>query len=357
MHDETANLRERLTQQEAVIEELRERLDRLDGGPGPGTARRAEPASLVAGGRTTDRRHLLSGAATAAAGAVVGGAALALGQASPAGAITANFSGSPAINCTADPNTQAAIVATTASGRGLAATATTGEAVFGLCSSGTGVYGESSANGEGVFGRSVSGIAVEAITGTGVGVVAESQRTQLLLRGSPTPPPSSAVSREGGSIVRDGNGDVWLCTSGGTPGVWRKLAGPTSAGAFHLLAVPKRVYDSRPGFEPVGVGTKAPLVPGWAREIDLKANGSGVPTKAVGVLVSVVATNTTGGGGGFLAIYRNGVAWPGTSNLNWSGPDQSVAVTTVTGVDPVSWCALYASETTDVVVDVLGYYL
>ena len=104
------------------------------------------------------------------------------------------------------------------------------------------------------------------------------------------------------------------------------------------------------------VGPKAPLAPNTARTCDLKANGSGVPAGATAVLVSVVATQTTGTSGGFLSVYRNGIAWPGTSNLNWSGPNQNVAVTTVTAVDASAICNLYASQVTNVVVDVLGYY-
>lgn len=104
------------------------------------------------------------------------------------------------------------------------------------------------------------------------------------------------------------------------------------------------------------VGTKAPPAPNTARTCDLKANSSGVPAGATAVLVSVVATQTTGTSGGFLSVYRNGIAWPGTSNLNWSGPNQNVAVTTVTAVDAAAICNLYASQVTNVVVDVLGYY-
>ncbi|MEZ5209412.1 MAG: hypothetical protein R2690_21115 [Acidimicrobiales bacterium] len=125
--------------------------------------------------------------------------------------------------------------------------------------------------------------------------------------------------------------------------------------AFTALSTPARVYDSRAGTPPA-VGTKAPLAPNTARTCDLKANGSGVPAGATAVLVSVVATQTTGTSGGFLSVYRNGIAWPGTSNLNWSGPNQNVAVTTVTAVDASAICNLYASQVTNVVVDVLGYY-
>jgi hypothetical protein len=57
-----------------------------------------------------------------------------------------------------------------------------------------------------------------------------------------------------------------------------------------------------------------------------------------------------------MSIYKNGIAFPGTSNLNWSGPGQTVAVTTITAVDNLARCAVYTGSVTDVVVDVLGYY-
>ena len=60
--------------------------------------------------------------------------------------------------------------------------------------------------------------------------------------------------------------------------------------------------------------------------------------------------------GSFLAIYKNGITFPGTSNLNWFGADQTLAVTTFSAVDATSKVALFASSNTDVIIDVLGYY-
>jgi len=149
---------------------------------------------------------------------------------------------------------------------------------------------------------------------------------------------------------------VWYCTLGGSPGLWRKLTGPSTAGALHLVSTPKRVYDSRPGQPPAAVGPKTPLQAGQKRTVDLKADGSGVPAGATAALVSLVATGTTTGVGGFLSVFRNDIAWPGTSNLNWTAAGQTVAVTTVTALDAEARCGLWAGSVTDVVVDVLGYY-
>lgn len=316
-----------MEKQGATIERLEERLAAVEhretpaaGSPG------GDDEGLVVGDRTTDRRHLLSKAATVAAGAVVGGTALALGQGSPAAAAPGIFTGNPAVNGTANP--------------------TTGTGVYGYSYSGQGVYGIAN-YGYGVQGYSNDGYGISGATAGGA---------QLLLEGTPPPPPTSAVNRSAGSVVRDQNNDLWLCIAGGTPGVWRRVSGANTAGALTLLAAPVRVYDSRANFPPA-VGTKAKLVGGVARSCDLTANSSGVPPGATAVLVNLVATGTTGADGGFLAVYRNGIAWPNTSNLNWSGPGQNVAVTTLTAVDAAAVCNLYANVATDVVVDVIGYYL
>ena len=60
--------------------------------------------------------------------------------------------------------------------------------------------------------------------------------------------------------------------------------------------------------------------------LDLKNNSSGVPAGTTAALVNLVATGTTTAIGGFMAIYRNGITFPGHPNLNWSGPNQTVAV-------------------------------
>ena len=296
---------------------------------------RAEPARP---GRRTLFQH-------AAAAAVVGGAVAVFGDADPAAAAPGLFDGSPAVVATASPNTANGVYATTASGHGVLGVAASGTGVRGEATTGVGVAGVSTSN-SGVLAATTAGTAV--VVNTGIG------GTHLRFEGTPAEPPSSGVARVAGSMVRDSSGALWFCLTGGTPGVWRKLTGPGTAGALHLLSAPKRVYDTRAAFPPA-VGIKAPLPGGGSRPVDLTANSSGVPTSAIAVVVSLTVTNTTGGAGGFLAVYRDGISWPGTSNLNWSGPGQNIAVTTITAVD-VGKCSLYASNTTDVIVDVLGYY-
>lgn len=309
-----------------------------------------------------DRRQLLRRAGTLAAGAVAGGAALTVTSASPAFAAQGSFSGAPAVN------------AQGVGGSGVLATSDIGAAVSALCSnnspalaatntdpSGSGV----SANGGaiGLSAISTDGTGVWAVSSTGLPLRVDNftATTKCHLRlgtasGTGLPvPPTRNDAHIAGEIAFDTTDTLWLCTASGTPGTWRRIAGQPTAGALSLLNAPVRVYDSRPGFPPA-IGTKSKLVAGIARTIDLKANGSTVPAGATGVMLSLVATGTTGAAGGFLAVYRNGIAWPGTSNVNWSGPNENVAVTTVTTVDATAMANLYANIATDVVVDVLGYF-
>ena len=125
---------------------------------------------------------------------------------------------------------------------------------------------------------------------------------------------------------------------------------------FFPLPVPKRIFDSR---------SSAPLLPpaaknkvtGQVNNIATTVNASGVPASGVaGVMVSLTVTNTSPVPGSFLAIFKNGVVWPQTSNMNWWGEGQTLAVTTFSAVDSSSRLALYSSSSTDVIIDVLGWY-
>lgn len=156
-----------------------------------------------------------------------------------------------------------------------------------------------------------------------------------------------------GTLVIDEDGNWWAATkSDDADGQWRKLAGLHTAGALHLLESPRRVYDSRPG-EPPAIDPKTPLAPNSARIIDPKLNSSGVPASARGVLVTL--TIPALGLGGYATVWPSG-AWPGTSNINFS-PGQNIATTTVVGLGPGGTFLVQSNVTTNVLIDVVGYYL
>ena len=197
---------------------------------------------------------------------------------------------------------------------------------------GMGLWGNSDYGGVGVFG------------GGGIGVQASGSRAALQLLPSGAAPRSRGDAHARGEVVHDTNGDVWVCVVAGSPGTWRKLAGPSASGAFQVLGSPVRAYDSRT--------SDGKLTGGGQRTITL----TGVPSGSSAATVSLTVTGTTGNG--FLALFKDGVAYPGNSNLNWYATGQTIAVTTVSAVSNLSRVVVRAggAGSTHVIIDVLGYH-
>ncbi len=171
--------------------------------------------------------------------------------------------------------------------------------------------------------------------------------------------PDAAIAAPVGSLFlrTDGvKGATLYVKEAGDDDMGWVAAGATAAGGFVPLTQPTRVYDSRPGYEPT-VGEQSVLPADTPRPVDLTANASGVPTWASAVMVSLVATQTVSSSRGWLAIYANGLEFPGTSSVNWSSAGRSAATTTVTAIDAEGRCAIYAGSECDVVIDVIGYFL
>ena len=174
-----------------------------------------------------------------------------------------------------------------------------------------------------------------------------------------TPPPDRAIAYDSGTLAVSSDGSreqlsVWLCTNSGTPGTWRKLAGADSAGAFHVLPSTIRVYDSRPGKAPLGV-VKGPLGSAQTRTVDATLGGA-VPVGATAALVNLTIVDTSATG--FLALHRNGIAWPGNSTINWSAAGTVLANSAVVALDAQARLAVKCStdSSTHFVIDVVGYY-
>jgi hypothetical protein len=169
-------------------------------------------------------------------------------------------------------------------------------------------------------------------------------------------PTLDATSHSIGHLVRESNGNLWWCVAAGTPGTWRKLSGPSTAGQLHLLNAPVRAYDSRAGTFPSG-GSKTPLPANTARTIDLKNGSTGVPADATGVLVTILLVNLASGPGNFT-IWANGVGRPSGNTMVFANTAASNRASSlaVTKVDASGQCQVYSSLKTDLTVDVVGYY-
>ncbi len=202
---------------------------------------------------------------------------------------------------------------------------------------GRGVWGHSDSDGIGVAGDG------------GIGVLATGTRAARQLGALGPPPPQRTDAHVKGELTTDASGDLSFCTADGTPGTWRQLTA-TPPGLLTSLPAPVRFYDSRPG--------DGPLAGVLERTVSLAGPPAtpAVPAGSAAALISLTLDATLGAG--FLGVFANGVAWPGTSNVNWYTNGQIVAVTTVTSVDATGKVSVHAGGpgSTQFVIDVIGSF-
>lgn len=377
----------RLTTQDAELARLRRRRDEPSD---PLASPTGPPLPVVAGPSTDDRpdrRALLRRVGAAAAGAVTGGAAIAAIGAGPAAAangdpltVGATTTGSattalgwigatptgtgPAMLLVKDSNAGvlnnrgATVLALRGSTDGSAVLAhhygSGGAGVYALGD--TGALAVGSADGYGLRAQGGTALYADANFGGGISLDAYAGRAHAVLRPGPFNPTTSAYARLQGEIVCDNTGQLWLCTVAGTPGTWRKLGGPGTAGQLHVLPSPKRIFDSRPGSGPDNVA-KGVFVD-QAKAIDAKNAGtgvpSGVPAGATALLANFAVTETVNGGYGALWAY--GAPDPGTANLNWNATATSISNLAVSGLDGTATFTAKVAGTAHVVLDVIGYW-
>jgi hypothetical protein len=208
----------------------------------------------------------------------------------------------------------------------------------------------------GIDSLSSNGTSISARSTTGGGVQVDAPRFHLRLQNSKirSAPTGDAVFHQAGDVVFSTDGTLWGCVQEGTPGVWRKLGGPATAGQFHVLPAPVRVYDSRSGTNP-SQGPKTKLSGNVARPIDCTVNGSGVPKGATAVFLTVLAVNAFNGNGN-LTIWPNGAARPSGNTLVWGAGNGRWTTTAISGLDANARLQVAASASTDLVLDVVGYY-
>jgi hypothetical protein len=206
-----------------------------------------------------------------------------------------------------------------------------GQGVEGFCdgSRGYGVWGRSG-TGYGMVGESSSGIDL-ATRGTGRVHLGEHifANTEYLQ----------------GEIARDSSGSFWACVTGGTPGVWRKIASRDSAGATHFLANPVRLI----------VRTFAGRAD--AQVAGSSAGGQTIPAAATGVFGAVFGQSAAASA--WVTLFPS----DGAAN---SGVLASTATFSSAGFGGSSFSAklsasgslgMYTSSSSQILVDVAGYYL
>jgi hypothetical protein len=176
-----------------------------------------------------------------------------------------------------------------------------------------------------------------------------------------TAPPGRSDVHQAGEIETDGNGDLWYCYAGGTPGSWRRLAGATTAGSFHAVT-PFRVYDSRaaaPAPGPLAAGSSRDVSVADARDTTSGAvvTANAVPAGATAIACNLTVVNTAGGG--FLTVNPGGVTTVTAASVNWTAAGQVLNNGIIAAIDPATRLVTVVcggGGATDVVLDVTGYY-
>lgn len=156
---------------------------------------------------------------------------------------------------------------------------------------------------------------------------------------------------------------LWYCSSGGTPGSWRKVAGPGTSGAFHAIST-ARIYDSR-------MSQAGRIVHGSTRQVIAKdkldpttgtvLSHDVVPFRATAITYNLTVTSTVGSG--YLAVEPGDVSTPGGSIINWANSGVTVANASVIKLDDGNGQTInvfaggVVGSSAHFVVDVTGYYI
>ncbi len=238
---------------------------------------------------------------------------------------------------------------------------------------GVGVAGDGDLNG--VRGTSrFTGVAGTATTtfgsglaGTGGAYGARLVGEAAALRfttGAVVPPPQRSDLHAAGEIEgSDGASDImrfWACVESGTPGTWRELAGPGTAGSLHVIE-PTRVYDSRkaqPNPGPLASGQNRTVSVADGRDVDTGAvtDTDVVPAGATAVTYNLTIADTTGAG--FLSVTPGDAATLKASTINWSSGGLTLANAGVVKLDAARQVKVFCGTgSTDFIVDITGYYL
>ena len=127
-----------------------------------------------------------------------------------------------------------------------------------------------------------------------------------------------------------------------------------AANAYHPLAAPARLLDTRPGTKTVdGQFAGTGLRPGTSvLELDVAGRG-GVPGDAAAVALNVTVTQPTAAG--FVTVYPCGVDIPAASNLNFVAGD-TIPNAVIAKLGTNGRVCLYTNVATHLIVDVTGYF-
>ena len=173
-------------------------------------------------------------------------------------------------------------------------------------------------------------------------------------------PPTRSNYHLEGELDGDLEGNLWWSVVEGAPGVWRKIAGPSTAGTLHVLN-PSRVHDSRkPSANPI-TSTSGPRTVSIADKIDATGavvTANLIPAGATAIAYNLTIVNTVGTNG-YLAINPGGVTAVSASSINWSAAGLTLANASLVPVSAgrqVTVICGGSSTSCNFIIDVVGYY-
>ena len=122
---------------------------------------------------------------------------------------------------------------------------------------------------------------------------------------------------------------------------------------FYPLPAPVRLLDTRPGASPNACSQpNAPIAGGTSRTQPAR-NFCGLPANAAAITGNVTTVQS---GGGYLTLYPSGAVQPTVASTNY-GPNEIINNVFTVGLGVADGAFnIYALTTTEVVVDVTGYY-
>lgn len=209
---------------------------------------------------------------------------------------------------------------------------------YGKGSTGIGVSGESDV-GYGVIGGS-GGIDLAAL---GSGRILQLTLQDNSLSSPPSGPPNYRPNDF--EQVRDGNGVIWVSQpappNSPPAAYWRRLNST-------IPMTPVRVVDTRNG-----LGGVSGIQPAASTQTWTIAGSNGVPVNAVGLIGNLTAAAYTAGG--YLAIFPGGTGWPGNSTVNFQPPAFAWANAFVVLFGTGGTVSVYMGATSHVIIDVTGY--
>jgi hypothetical protein len=197
---------------------------------------------------------------------------------------------------------------------------------------------------------------------TALAIASSGAHVRLLAGAVAGPTPGEHLA---GELYVDNDGTLWFTVPGATADTVRfvKLAGTPASGSFHAID-PERAYDSRQAAYTV-TGQLAPNTNRVISVADGHDTNSGdvtatnvVPVGATAVQINVTAANMTAPN--FLSVTAGDKTSTNTSLLNWSPGDVQIANSITVPLDASRQIKVFNGNqtgSTDVIIDVFGYYL